>query len=107
MALHVGASEIISTAALLLAIYSAKNTVDFNKRQKEFIETNDKLNQLLLEKEKQESLVQKQADISANFVNVGKSSYRLKVFNRGKTAAQNVRMEFPSGNEILIRQRCE
>ena len=101
MGFQISAAEIISTAALLLSIYSTKKTVDFNRRQKQFIETNDKLNQLLLQKEQQESLIQKQGDISASFVKIGRD-YRLKVFNKGKTIATNIRVEFPSGNEILI-----
>jgi len=101
MAFQIGATENISAAALLLSIYSTKKTVDFNRRQKQFIETNDKLNQLLLEKEQQEGLIQKQADISVNFVNIGRD-HRLKVFNKGKTTATNVRIDFPSGNEILV-----
>lgn len=93
---------VVSVLALALAVYSTKKTVDFNKRQNDFIETNDKLNKMLLDKEQQESLVQKQADISANFINIGRDGHRLKVFNRGKSLAHNVRIEFPHGNEVLI-----
>jgi hypothetical protein len=57
---------------------------------------------MLLDKEQQESLVQKQADISANFIHVGRGDYRMKVFNKGKNSATNVRIEFPNGNEILL-----
>jgi hypothetical protein len=101
MAFHIGPAEIISAAALLLSGYSTIKTISFNKRQKEFIDTNDKLNRLLLDREQQESLFQKQADISANFIQIGRN-HRLKVFNKGKTTATNVRIEFPDGNEILI-----
>ena len=101
MVFHIGVSEVLSSAALLLAVYSTKRTVDFNKRQTEFINNTDKLNQLLLDKEKQQSLELKQADISANFINIGRN-HRLKVFNKGKTTAENVRIEFPDGNEVLI-----
>ena len=93
--------------ALIMSAYSAKKTIDFNKRQNEFIETNDKLNKLLLDKEKQESLIQRQADMSANFVCVGKSQYRMKVFNKGRSPAKNVRLDFPSGNEIVIESELK
>jgi Tfp pilus assembly pilus retraction ATPase PilT len=97
----IGASDIISSLALLLSIYSAKKTLDFNKRQSKFIETNDKLNELLLEKEQQQNAAQMQADVSANFVKIGRNHHRLKVFNKGKAIATNVRVEFPNGNNTV------
>lgn len=96
-------SDIVASLALLLSGYSIKKTVDFNKRQKEFIETNDKLNKMLLEKETQDALQQRKADISANFIKIDKNNYRLKVFNKGKNTAKNIRIEFPEGNELLIK----
>ena len=109
MALSIGPSDallaistIVSVLAFAMSAYSTKKTIDFNKRQNDFIETNDKLNKMLLDKEQQESLVQKQADISATFINIGKNTHRLKVFNKGKSVASNVRIEFPSGNEVLV-----
>jgi hypothetical protein len=102
MNLQVDIGDIVALLALGLSAYSMKKTFDFNKRQKEFIETNDKLNQLLLEKEMQEGLLQKKADISANFIKIGKNQHRLKIFNRGPNTATNVRLEVPQGNEILI-----
>lgn len=102
MAIQINLSEIIALIALVLSAYSMKKTFDFNKRQKEFIETTDKLNKLLLEKESQNALHQKKADISANFIKIGKNDHRLKVFNRGENTARNIRIEFPQGNEIFI-----
>ena len=101
MAPHISVSDIIAFAALSLSLYSTKKTIDFNKRQKEFIETQDKLNLVLLEKERQESIGHRQADISANLVNIGRS-YRVKVFNRGKATARNVRIEFSANDGVLI-----
>lgn len=56
----------------------------------------------MLDKEQQESLIQRQAEISANFINAGNHDYRLVVFNRGKATATNVRIECPEGNELII-----
>jgi len=102
MPIQINFSDIIALLALILSTYSMKKTVDFNKQQNEFIETNDKLNKLLLEKESQDFLQQKKADISANFIKIGKHSHRLKIFNKGRNTAKNIRIEFPEGNEILI-----
>ena len=101
MTLDVNLSVIIAFIALCLSAYSMKKTSDFNKRQNDFIETNNKLNKLLLEKETEEVTHKDKADISANFIKIGKR-HRLKVFNKGKGTAKNVRIEFPEGNELFI-----
>ena len=91
--MEVDASDVVALAALLIAIWSAWMTNRFNKRQTAFQQTAERLNLLLVEKESAGSEAQKRADISANFFSPGKSKYRLKVFNRGQSAATNVRLE--------------
>lgn len=102
MAFKIDCGDIIAIFALLLSAYSTKKTFDFNKRQNEFIETNDKLNQLLLQKETLDAENQNSADLSANFIKVGTSKHRLKIYNKGKSTARNVRIEFPDGNELIV-----
>lgn len=99
---QIDAGDIVATLALIIAIYSAWTTARFNKRQTSFQETADRLNQLLVEKESAETVAQRQADVSANFYKAGKSNYRLKVFNRGKGAATNVRLEVLDGSGLLM-----
>jgi hypothetical protein len=96
--------DIAAVLALILSAWSMKKTNDFNRRQKEFIDTNDRLNQMLIEKEAQESEAQKRADVSANFIKLGKTDYRLKVFNRGPGTASNVRVELldEAAKDMLI-----
>ena len=95
-------SDIVALLAVGLSLYSMRKTFEFNKRQNEFAETANKLNSLLLEKESQDILDQKRADISANFIKVGQNKRRLKVFNKGKGLARNVRIEFPEGMGVLV-----
>lgn len=96
--------DIAAVLALILPAWSMKKTNDFNRRQKEFIDTNDRLNQMLIEKEAQENEAQKRADLSANFVKIGKNDYHLKVFNRGPGTASNVRVELldQAARDMLI-----
>jgi hypothetical protein len=101
MQLNVSASEIAAFLALAVAVWSAFQTGRFNKRQNEFAETAERLNQLLIERETAETQQQGRADVSANFVTVGKNNYRLKIFNRGIGAARNVRLEALAGGELL------
>jgi hypothetical protein len=101
MPIQIDLGDVVALLALGVSAYSMKKTSDFNKRQNEFIETNDKLNKLILEKESTELMHKNKADISVNFIKTGKNNHRLKVFNKGNNTARNVRMEFPEGNSIL------
>jgi hypothetical protein len=101
MPIQIDLGDIVALLALVVSAYSIKKTSDFNKRQNEFIETNDKLNKLLLEKENAELIHKNKADISVNFIKTGKNNHRLKVFNKGNNTAKNIRMEFPDGNSLL------
>ncbi|MDD5411864.1 MAG: hypothetical protein PHF31_10695 [Methylobacter sp.] len=95
-------SDIVAGLAFLLSAYATLKTVQFNDRQKSLIESQEKLNQRLLEKEDAESVLDKKADIGATFVKLGSNNYRLKIWNKGKAAAQNVSIEFPDGNDCIV-----
>ena len=79
------ASAVVALAALIVSLVSLRKTNKFG-------ETTDRLNQMLIERETSESLATKKADLSANLYMRGKNDYRLKVFNRGKGRAVNVRL---------------
>lgn len=102
MATTIELGDIISALALIFSIYATFKTVQFNNRQKALIETQERLNRLLLDKEAGEAKSGRQADLGASFVRLGSSKYRLKVFNRGKVAARNVVLEFPEGNDAIL-----
>lgn len=95
--------DVFAGCALLLSMYATFTTAHFNRRQKTLIESQEKLNKLLLDKEEAGSKSELQADLGASFVKLGSSKYRLKVWNKGKCTARNVSLEFPEGNEILVQ----
>ncbi len=97
------ASDIIASLALLISAYAAWKTVQFNNRQKSLIESQEKLNLRLLEREEADSTSDKKADLGATFIKLGSSKYRLKIWNKGKTTARNVSIEFPEGNDCIIQ----
>lgn len=101
MALPLTSSDVVAIFALAVAGWSAFQTGRFNKRQNDFAETAERLNHLLIAREAAETEQQAKADISANFVKIGKSNYRLKVFNRGLGVAHNVRLEVLAGGELV------
>ncbi len=94
-------SDVAAFLALVVAVWSAVQTGRFNRRQNEFAETAQRLNELLIAREAAESLQKGKADVSANFVKIGKSNYRLKVFNRGVDNARNLRLEMLSGCDLV------
>lgn len=90
--------------ALILAGVSLYKSHRSDKRQDELTATTEQLNRLLIERETQAGQDDKRADVSANLISVGKNQYRLKVFNRGRGTARNVRIiDFQEGRSILDR----
>ena len=97
------ASDIVASLALLISAYAAWKTVQFNNKQKSLIESQEKLNLRLLEREETDSASDKKADLGAAFIKLGNSKYRLKIWNKGKASARNVSIEFPEGNDCIIQ----
>ncbi|WP_299664350.1 hypothetical protein [uncultured Psychromonas sp.] len=102
MPVSIDAGDLIAGLAFLLSGYATWQTVSFNKKQKSLVESQEKLNNLLLEKENGDALKEKRADLGASFIKLGSSKYRLKIWNKGSATAKNVRIEFPEGNEVII-----
>jgi len=87
--MEVNAGTVIAGIALLLSGYATWKT--------------SKLNNLLLKKETSEALNNKKADLGASFIKIGSNDRRLKIWNKGKATARNVRIEFPEGNEVFTQ----
>jgi glycosyltransferase involved in cell wall biosynthesis len=100
--MSIGTSDVLATLALFLSAYATWKTLKFNERQKSLIESQELLNRRLLERDDTEARAGKQAEMGATFVKFGTSSYRLKIWNKGKCAARNLRIEFPEGNDCFI-----
>jgi hypothetical protein len=96
-------SDLWAGIALVVSMYAAQKTIKFNERQKSLIESQERLNELLLTKEKTDSLTAKKADLGVGFIKLGSSNYRLKIWNKGKAPAKDVRVSFPEGNEIISK----
>lgn len=102
MPLTIDMSDVIAGLAFLLSSYATWQTVSFNKKQKSLIESQEKLNNLLLNKENQDALNDKSANLGASFIKLGSSKYILKIWNKGSSTARNVRIEFLEGNDVII-----
>lgn len=76
---------IIAFIALLVSVISMYKTNKFGL-------TADRLNQMLIEREETERVDSKMADLSASILKAGNSDYRLKILNRGKGTAREVKL---------------
>jgi hypothetical protein len=102
MPVTIDAGDVIAGLAFLMSGYATWQAVSFNKKQKSLVESQEKLNNLLLEKESDDALKEKSAVLGASFIRLGSSKYRLKVWNKGAATARNVRLEFPEGNDVVF-----
>jgi hypothetical protein len=85
MPVTIDVGDVIAGMALMLSGYATWKTFRFNERQKSLIESQEKLNLLMLEKETYQSESEKKADLGASFIKLGSNKYRLKIWNKGKS----------------------
>ena len=96
-------SDIISIAGTVIALVALIVSFFAVRKANKFGATTDRLHKMQIEREEAENVASKKADLSANMIKVGKSDYRLKVFNRGKGTARNVRLtDLTGANSIII-----
>ena len=98
----VSLGDIAAFFALLISGYAVWTTTKFNKRQLSLVESQKQLNALLLEQGRNEAFNASKADPDASFVTLGRTRYKLKIWNKGQAAARNVRIVFPDGNDVVI-----
>jgi len=101
------AGDVIAVLALVVSGYAAWTTSKFNQRQKSLIESQERLNALLLVKEEGEAAEEKKADLGATVIKLGSSNYRVKIWNKGKSPARNISIDFPDGNDLIIHSEVE
>jgi hypothetical protein len=94
--------DIIATLALLMSGYATWRSHRFKKKEEDLLEVQKKLNALILEKEEHEATEANRAELGANFITFGSRRHRLKIFNKGKAVANQVEVDFPDGNDVVI-----
>lgn len=96
-------TDAIALLALLLSAYSIYKTIKFNQRQDEIANTADYLNKIILRREQENAVNAISADLNARIVKIGKS-HRLKIYNKGKSPARNIRLVYPAVKEFWIQE---
>lgn len=94
--------DIFTGLAFLLSCFATGMTLLFNHRQKALIESQKRLNDMLLRQGERDAQAAAKADLGASLIKLGGGNYRFKVFNKGKATARDVRIDFPEGNDLVI-----
>lgn len=100
--MSISPGDIIAGLALLLSAYATWRSYRFKKKEADLLEIQSKVNSLVLEKERREAAQVTCAELGANFITLGTKKHRLKIFNKGKSSAHNVNLDFPDGNDVII-----
>lgn len=103
MSVSITFPDVLAGLALVLSVVATVTTIRFNGRQKSLIKSQELLNQRLLEREENDAQADRRADLGANFIKLGKSNWRLKIYNKGKAAARNVTVACAEGDDLLIQ----
>lgn len=98
-------SNYISISAVVVSFISIIVSIILYINQKKYIKTQDALNKLLLNKEKNEIEQNNSALVSANVVSMGNSNYRLRISNTGKSRANNVKLYYPEEHSWCISDK--
>lgn len=93
---------LIAVLALALSGYSVWKSLQFQEQQRELLEIRKKVNNLVLAREQAEAQASSHAEISARLITIGSKNHRLRIFNKGKATARNVRIDFPDGNQLIM-----
>ena len=103
----VSISDVVATLAFVLSGIATWKTIQFNKRQQSLIESQERLNQLMIEKGVGETESSKKADLGATFIRLGNNKIRLKIWNKGQATARNVQVSFPEETDIVSSSEVE
>ncbi|RQH02719.1 hypothetical protein [Paraburkholderia dinghuensis] len=107
MTVSIDISGVVAALALLLSGYATFKTIQFNRKQEELIKGQADLTALLIEKERTDAVVDRRAELGATFVKQGTRDTYLRIFNQGRAPARNVRIDFPSGNDLVLESDVE
>lgn len=99
--------DVIAALALLFAVYATRMTVKLGQKQNSLVDDQKRLNQLLLAREEKAVILERRADLSASLVALGGTKYRVKVFNKGDASARGVTIDFPDGNDLVMKSEVE
>ena len=104
--MNIDTGDVLALLALALSGFATWKTLQFNGRQESLIESQESLNRRLTQREDNEDREARQAVLSAAFIKLG-SSWKLRIGNKGKSSARNVRISVIAGGDSFISSDVE
>ncbi|MCF6304794.1 MAG: hypothetical protein L3J33_05435 [Rhodobacteraceae bacterium] len=102
-----GAPEIISLVAILVAVVSLWISYVNSKNQKALSLYELEWLRIQIAGAQTEYSAGRKASLSARMYQIGKTDWRIKLFNRGPSDAFNVRVELNDDNEFLRKNEVD
>ena len=93
---------ILSGVSVIIAVISIIQSSKAQKLQNKINELDTKIKEYELEKIEKEKTEASSSVIKARAINVGKNSYRLKVYNAGNTTAYNISAQISSEYCVML-----
>lgn len=98
----------LSIGGFAVSLYTVFFTVrKYRKHEKRLNEQEAEINEYQLKKIQEEESDALKADINGNILPLTKGSVQLKVFNKGKANATNVRVEIVGSSKGLVKKKFE
>ncbi len=86
------ASTVISLGALFFSIFSFWRTRGLRQQQHKLMQIQEETEKYALDREKKNAEAEKESDITAHCVNEGKNKEKLRIANKGRGIAYNVKV---------------
>lgn len=93
---------ILSSISVIIAVISIIQSLKAQKLQNKINELDTKIKEYELEKIEKEKTEASSSIIKARAINVGKNSYRLKIYNVGNATAYNVSAQISHEYNVII-----
>lgn len=93
---------ILSSISVIIAVISIIQSLKAQKLQNKINELDTKIKEYELEKIEKEKTEASSSIIKARAINVGKNSYRLKIYNVGNATAYNISAQISHEYNVII-----
>lgn len=93
---------ILSGVSVIIAVISIIQSSKAQKLQNKINELDTKIKEYELEKIEKEKTEASSSVIKARAINVGKNSYRLKIYNAGNTTAYNISAQISNEYRVML-----
>lgn len=93
---------------LVLVAYIVYKKFRYHQLKKDYAELQQQMDRVLLRQQAEESQEGQKADLEVDFVKVDHDSHpKLRIRNVNQALANNIRIGFPAGNNLLLKKEVD